>query len=94
MKSKARKNQPTAGEVFAARKTDIGNLLDLIGQEIKVHAEEAGRDPKNWGHAGSLGHVRENLVETLQFLILHRFENSEEKAAKFIEDHLAEMREE
>ncbi len=84
----------TAAEAYAARKADIASLLDLIQQEVEVHAEEAAKDPTNWGHAGDLGHIRQNLVETLQFLMLERLGNSEEKAARFIEKHLEEMREE
>jgi hypothetical protein len=86
--------EPTAAEFYEARKADIVGLLDLIGQEVKDHAEEAARDQENWGYAGDLRVVRQKLVDAAMFMIIGRFGNSEEKATKFIEEHVAKMRNE
>lgn len=43
--------------------SDIANLLGFFECEL-------GKTPKeiNWGHVGSLRHVRQNLMETLRFM--------------------------
>ena len=58
----------TAKQAYEERKNEIGALLDAISQETKMHAEYAEKDGLNWGHAGDLAHVRQNLIETLAFL--------------------------
>ncbi len=60
--------KPTAHGLYRQRYQDIFTLLQWISDELDEHRQEAQRDQKNWGHAGSLGHVREKLMETLAFL--------------------------
>lgn len=91
MKNIDRRMNQTAAEMYAERQKDIGALMDLIGQEMKAHAEKAAKDPKNWGYAGDLGRIREVMKEALMSLLLDRFV-SEKLAEKFIEEHLDEMR--
>ena len=62
----------------------MGALLDLIGQEMKRHAEYAKTDGLHWGHVGVL-QVRNCLVEVLAQLA--------QQDEAFVENRLAEMRE-
>ena len=81
----AKKAKQTANEAYRMNENDIGALLDLIGQEVKHHAEHAKTEGLHWGHVGDLGHVRKCLVEVLAQLAQHD--------EAFIEKHLEEMRE-
>ena len=82
----------SAAERYADQQADIGALLDLVGEEMRVHAERAAKDPGNWGYAGDAGHIRESLKGVLASLLIGRYEWSETEASRFIEDHLEEMR--
>jgi len=87
-----RQLKQTAAERYADHQRDIGALLDLVGEELRVHAETAAKKPKDWGYAGDLGRIRERMKEVLQSLLIGRYEWSETDASRFIEDHLEEMR--
>ena len=89
-----RQLKQSAAERYADHRDDIGALLDLISEELRVHAERAAEDPKNWGYVGELGRVRESLKGLLESLLIGRYEWSETEASRFIEDHLEDMREE
>jgi len=58
----------TAAETYATRAADIDALLDLIQQQMQVHKEEAAAQPRDWGFAGDLEHVRARLSEVLSSL--------------------------
>lgn len=60
--------QPSAAEMYAARRTDIARLLDVLEMELDKHAERATADPRNWGLPGDLGKVREDLVNLVGFM--------------------------
>ena len=47
----------------AEAKADIANLLGWFECEMDKQPEKL-----NWGHVGSLNHVRTNLIETLSFI--------------------------
>jgi hypothetical protein len=87
-----RQLKQTAAERYADHQQDIGVLLDLVAEELRVHAERAAEDPKDWGYAGDLGRVRETLKGLLESLLIGRYEWSETEASRFIEDHLENMR--
>ena len=89
-----RKVKQSAAERYADHQNDIGIMLDLVGEELRVHAERAGKDPKDWGYAGDLGHIRESLKRVLESLLIGRYEWSETEASRFIEDHIESMRDE
>ena len=74
------------GTVAAAvdgKKADIASLLDHLGNLVTGYGAEDAR--VNWGVDGSLGYVRERLMEAVQHLSGLEREN--------IEDCLAEIRE-
>jgi len=79
----------TAAEAYAKLQDDNAALLDLIGQELDVHKEQAADDPKNWGRPGDLSFVREKLTQVLTFLMNT---DDEAEAERLIEAHLTEMR--
>ena len=58
----------TAAEVYRARCSDVERLLDMLREEVAHHAEFAATEPRDWGFAGDLGHVRDLLLEALAFL--------------------------
>jgi len=64
----ARKSEPSAAEVYAARRSDIARLLDVLDMELTRHAEKAAADPRSWALTGDLGHVRSGLVEMVAFI--------------------------
>ncbi len=56
--------QPAAA--IARNKGDIASLLDHLGRLVQT--EDNGETEANWGIVGSLAHVREHLIECVQFL--------------------------
>ena len=60
--------EPTAAESYAARRSDIARLLDVLQMHLEIHAESAKADPTNWGRAGDLGKVRSDLVNLVGFM--------------------------
>jgi hypothetical protein len=87
-----RQLKQTAAERYADHQKDIGMLLDLVAEELRVHAETAAKKPQDWGYVGDLGHIRESLQEILKSFLISRYGWSETEASRFIEDHLEEMR--
>jgi len=74
----------TASELYDERRQDIARVMDWIELELDKHKTNAKANPKDWGYAGDLGHVREKLIQTLAFL-----SNNEPQE---IEDLLSECR--
>lgn len=87
-----RQLKQTATERYSDHQNDIGALLDLIGEELRVHAEAAAKQPKNWGFAGDLANTRGTLKQILAGFLIGRYDWTETEAARFIEDHLEDMR--
>ena len=50
-------------KAYDSVKTDIANLLGWFECELDKQPSDL-----NWGHVGSLSHVRTNLIETLSFI--------------------------
>lgn len=60
--------QPTAVEMYSARRNDIARLLDVLQMELDKHDERAKADPTNWGITGNLGKVRSDLIDLVGFM--------------------------
>ena len=58
----------TAAETYAAHRSDIARLLDVLGMELDRHADCARADPRHWGLVGDLAKVRTDLVEAVRYL--------------------------
>ena len=87
-----RQLRQTAAERYADHRKDIGALLDLVGEELRVHAERAEGEPGDWSYPGTLGHIREGLKGILRSLLIGRHGWTETETSRFIEDHLEEIR--
>lgn len=62
------KPEPTAAEMYAARRNDIARLLDVLSMHLDINDKEHAAAPGNWGLVGSLGKVREDLVSLVGFM--------------------------
>ncbi len=79
------KTKETAAQAYQRNQEDVGSVIDLLEQELKMAAEYAKKDGVDWSKVGSLAEVRSKLIETLAFLA--------QQDTAFIEGHLQEMRE-
>lgn len=79
----------TAAERYADIKNDVAAILDLIGQELDVHATVAAAHPRNWCNVGELASVRETLKAVLAVFLTGWLGTD---TYRFIEDHLESMR--
>jgi len=83
-----RLDQHNPARLYADRLRDVDNLLGLIRAELDALADYNRADGIDWSHAGSMGHIRERLVELLTTLI---GDGNETDARERIEDTLAEL---
>jgi len=67
-KRKTTKPEPTSAETYAARRSDIARLMDVLQMELDKHDEQAKADPKNWGITGNLGKIRSDLINLVGFM--------------------------
>lgn len=52
-----------ASQAYQNRKNEVNRLLDLIVTEgIPAFDDQQACDPNNWGYAGTMAHIVENLV--------------------------------
>lgn len=57
-----------AMDTYRRRGADNAILLRLIGIELAAHVEQTSAERVNWDRAGDIGHVRNELIETLMFI--------------------------
>ena len=57
-----------ADQLYNERRADVDQLLREIKLALVQHRREQFASPANWGHAGDLGKVAEELRDTLAFL--------------------------
>lgn len=60
--------QQTAAETYTARHQECNELVDALRHQLQVHAARQEADPKNWGFAGDLAYVIEQLAYVLASL--------------------------
>ena len=58
----------TAAACYAERHTECQDLLKRIAQQLARHQQEQAAEPADWGFAGDLGHVSEELAYVLASL--------------------------
>jgi hypothetical protein len=63
MKITLKNNDEKLKNAYHDTKADIGNLFGWFECELEKNPTSL-----NWGHLGSLEHVRANLIETLSFI--------------------------
>ena len=58
----------TAAACYAELHAECETLLKRIAFQLDVHRACQAQEPANWGHAGDLGHVTEELAYVLASL--------------------------
>jgi len=81
------KTTETAAQAYERNTRDINAMIEFLKMEMEKHAERQAAEPRNWGFAGDLAQIRQNLKETLVFAMGAR---DEEVAGKMIEDAIAD----
>ena len=61
-------DHPTAAQTYAAHRSDIARLLDVLDMELTRHADAASTSPADWGRPGDLAKVRSDLIDTVAFI--------------------------
>lgn len=57
-----------ARELYEERHQDISLVMAWLEIELGKHQLKAKGDPSDWGYTGELGHVRQQLIETLAYI--------------------------
>jgi hypothetical protein len=68
MQRTTKTTKQTAAETYAARHAECADLLKRIASRLAQHQKEQAAEPANWGHAGDLGRVTEELAYVLASL--------------------------
>ena len=58
----------TATACYAERHTECQDLLKRIASRLEHHQKDQAKEPANWGHAGDLGRITEELAYVLASL--------------------------
>jgi hypothetical protein len=58
----------TAAACYAERHAEAQDLLKRIASRLEQHRREQAAEPANWGYAGDLGRVTEELAFVLASL--------------------------
>jgi hypothetical protein len=82
MKNENANTKPTAIETYRQRREDIARLLDILDMELARFGERAEAEPKDWGFAGTMGHVRSELIDLVEHLSGIERERIEETLAE------------
>jgi hypothetical protein len=53
---------------YAERHTECQDLLKRIASRLEQHQKDQAQEPADWGHAGDLGRVTEELAYVLASL--------------------------
>ena len=64
----AKTTKQTAAACYAERHTECQDLLKRIASRLEQHQQDQTQEPANWGYAGDLGHVTEELAYVLASL--------------------------
>ena len=58
----------TAAACYAERQAECADLLKRIAKQLDEHRKHQAAEPANWGYAGDLGHVSQELAYVLAAL--------------------------
>ena len=64
----AKTTKQTAAACYAERHTESMDLLKRIASRLEQHKRDQAQEPANWGYAGDLGRVTEELAYVLASL--------------------------
>jgi hypothetical protein len=62
------KSDNNADQAYRSRLRETRRLLSDIEKALSTHEKEQKEDKGNWGFAGDLGRVKEDLTDILKFL--------------------------
>ena len=65
MQRTAKTTKQTAAACYAERSAEAHDLLKRIASRLAQHQKEQAAEPANWGHAGDLGRITEQLAYIL-----------------------------
>lgn len=68
MQRATKNTKQTAAEVYAARHAECADLLKRVTAQLEQHRTRQAADPRDWGFAGDLGRVAEELAYVLASL--------------------------
>ncbi len=68
MQRTTKRNRHTAAEAYAARHTECRQLMERIGKQLEAHQARQAQEPANWGFAGDLDYIAEQLAYVLAHL--------------------------
>ncbi len=68
MQRATKNTKQTAAEAYAARYADCADLMNRVTAQLEQHRTSQAADPGNWGFAGDLGRVAEELAYVLASL--------------------------
>ncbi len=58
----------TSNDAYKKRQKEVVKAMGQLHKLLKSHAAEQKKNPKNWGYAGDLGHVAEEMKALVDFL--------------------------
>ena len=65
MPRNAKTTKQTAAACYAERRVECQDLLKRIASRLEQHQKDQTQEPANWGYAGDLGRVTEELAYVL-----------------------------
>jgi hypothetical protein len=68
MQRTAKTTKQTAASCYADRHAECRDLLNRIASRLEQHKDDQAQEPANWGYAGDLGRVTEELAHVLASL--------------------------
>ncbi len=68
MQRKAKTTKQTAAACYAERHVECQDLLKRIASRLEQHQKDQAKESANWGYAGDLGRVTEELAYILSSL--------------------------
>ena len=66
--TKSQANKQTAAACYAERHAEAQDLLKRIASRLAAHQKEQAAEPTDWGYAGDLGRITEQLAYVLAAL--------------------------
>lgn len=75
----ARHTKETASQAVERLAKDARSLLIRLQEKVDDIQHNADDDPRNWGYAGDLGHIRAEVLDVLIGLECGQFDGNEDR---------------
>lgn len=73
----------TAAHAYAERYNQARELIERLGKRLRVHRDLQSLDPRNWGYAGDLAHINDELLQALAFMAEDQAVNELVRSGRF-----------